>query len=128
MARNNSILLVLSRGWQRRCPRCGEGALFRRRLEVNERCSSCDLVYQPDHGDTLMFMMITDRIPIFLGFIAVYFAGFRSSSGPVTAGFLIALLAPVIATLRQRQGLALALVYLSQVYLGDRRDSELALR
>jgi hypothetical protein len=86
---------------------------------VLERCGACDLVYQPDPGDTLMFMMITDRIPILFGVIAVYFLGFRSTSWMITTMFLAGLIAPLVATIRQRQGLALALVYLSRVYFGD---------
>ena len=113
------IRKTLLRGWQRRCPRCGEGDLFRRRLETFDRCAKCDLQFQPNHGDTLMFMVITDRIPILFGVIAVYFLGFRSSSLPITITFLIAMTVPLLATLRERQGVALAMVYLSRVYLGD---------
>lgn len=113
------IRAVLGRGWRRRCPRCGEGQLFRRRIETNESCSACQLVYQPNPGDTLTFIMMTDRIPILFGVIAVYFLGFRSTNLPITIAFLAALIVPIVATLRQRQGLALALVYLSRVYFGD---------
>ena len=113
------IKQILLRGWRRRCPRCGEGDLFRRRLETFDRCAKCDLQFQPNHGDTLMFMVITDRIPILFGVIAVYFLGFRSSSLPITITFLIAMTVPLLATLRERQGVALAMVYLSRVYLGD---------
>src|SRR2546423_629648 len=114
---------ILRRGWHRRCPRCGEGALFRRRIEVHERCDACGLLYQPDPGDTLMFMMITDRIPILAGVIAVYFLGFRSTNWMITAGFLAALITPLVATIRERQGLALSLVYLSRIYFGDLSDA-----
>lgn len=113
------IRQILLRGWRRRCPRCGEGELFKRRLETFDRCTACDLQFQPNHGDTLMFMVITDRIPILFGVIAVYFLGFRSSSVAMTIAFLIAMTVPLLATLRERQGVALAMVYLSRVYLGD---------
>lgn len=78
-------------------------------------------MYQPDHGDTLMFMVITDRIPLLAGIGAVYF-GFSSSNMPLTIGFLACLVAPLLATLRQRQGLALALVYLARVQFADPAD------
>ena len=114
---------TLLRGWRRRCPRCGEGELFRRRLETFDSCSACDLQFQPNHGDTLMFMVITDRIPILFGVIAVYFLGFRSSSLPITIGFLVAMTLPLLATLRQRVGLALSMVYLSRLHFGDLSES-----
>lgn len=112
---------VLRRGMRRRCPRCGEGALFRRGIAIHERCSECHLLYQRDRGDTLMFMFITDRIPILFGIAAVYF-GFRSTNLMVATAFLVALIAPMAATIRERQGLALALDYLSRVYWPDPSD------
>jgi hypothetical protein len=54
-------------------------------------------VYQPNPGDTLMFIMMTDRIPILLGIIAVYFLGFRSTNLPITIAFLVTLIVPVVA-------------------------------
>ena len=41
-----------------------------------DRCSECGLVYQRNHGDTWLFWIIGDRIPIGLGIVALYF-GFR---------------------------------------------------
>lgn len=110
-------------GWRRRCPRCGEGELFRRRLEINATCSACGLQFQPNEGDTLMFMMITDRIPILVGVILVYFLGFRSNSTWITISFLVTMTLPLLATLRHRQGVALAMVYLSRLYFGDLSDA-----
>ena len=66
-----------------------------------------------------MFMMITDRIPILIGVIAVYFLGFRSNNVGITIAFLIAMTLPLLATIRERQGLAFAMVYLSRRYFGD---------
>ena len=106
---------------RQRCPRCGEGPLFRRGIDPHERCSHCNLLYQRDQGDTLAFMIITDRIPILLGIALVYF-GFRSTNVMVGSAFLFALVIPMLATIRARQGLALALDYLSRVYLPDPSD------
>jgi uncharacterized protein (DUF983 family) len=110
--------VVVRRGLRRRCPRCGIGPLFRRGIRTYERCSACGLLYQRDQGDTWLFMIITDRIPILFGIAAVYF-GFRPSNPGVSVLFFLALALPMIATLRERQGLALALDYLLRVYLRD---------
>lgn len=104
------LSVILKRGIRRRCPRCGEGPLFRRGINTYERCPVCDLVYQPNRGDTWFFMIITDRLPIFAGIIAVYF-GFHPQTMPAIFGFFGAVAVPVIATIRERQGLALALDY-----------------
>ena len=116
-----SVMTVLRRGWRKRCPRCGEGLLFRRGASTFERCSECQLLYRRNHGDTLMFMIITDRIPILFGIAAVYF-GFQSASWPVATAFFAALAIPMILTVPRRQGVALALDYLSRVYLPDPSD------
>ena len=106
------------RGLRRRCPRCGEGALFSRGIKTFDRCSECNLLFQRDRGDTWMFMIITDRIPLLLGIAAVFF-GFRPTTFPAIAGFFAALAVPLLATLRERQGLALALDYVVRVTMGD---------
>jgi len=115
------IGLTLRRGLRRRCPRCGEGQLFSRGLKTHERCSECNLLYQRDYGDTLMFMIITDRIPILFGIAFLYF-GIHPTGWLSTAFFFGALSIPLLATLRERQGLALALDYLLRVYLRDPSD------
>ena len=105
------LSVILRRGLRRRCPRCGEGPLFRRGISAHDRCSACGLVYQPDRGDTWLFMIITDRIPILFGIALVYF-GFRPESPAAITAFFLAIAIPVIATLRERQGMALAVDYL----------------
>lgn len=115
------IVIALRRGWKRRCPRCGEGPLFRRGIAFHKRCAACHLLYQRDYGDTWMFMIITDRIPILFG-IALVFFGFRANSYLTGAAFFLILSTALLATLPQRQGLALALDYLLRVRLGDSSD------
>jgi uncharacterized protein (DUF983 family) len=46
-----SLWTVLKRGFARRCPRCGRGALFMGYLTVNEACPSCGLVMEPYRSD-----------------------------------------------------------------------------
>jgi uncharacterized protein (DUF983 family) len=113
-----STLEVLKRGWRRRCPRCGVGKLFIRGIRPYERCSECGLLLHTDQGNTWMFMIITDRIPILAGIVILYF-GFVASNWMTAAAFFIVLTAPLIATIRQRQGLAIALDYLSRLYMPD---------
>jgi uncharacterized protein (DUF983 family) len=115
------ISAVLGRGLRCKCPRCGEGPLFKRWIVTHERCSSCRLLFQRNYGDIWMFMLVLDRIPILFGIAVVYF-GFRATNALATLGFAAAMAIPLIATMRNRQGLALALDYLSRVYLPDPSD------
>ncbi len=41
---------ALSRGWSLRCPRCGQGKLFRNLLFMNPRCDACGFVYERAPG------------------------------------------------------------------------------
>jgi uncharacterized protein (DUF983 family) len=112
---------VLWRGWRRRCPRCGEGRLFRKWLDMHERCSSCNLLYLRNQGDLWFFMIITDRVPILFGIAALYF-GVGPRGWMTTGAFFAAMAIPVIATLPQRQGLALACDFLVRVHMPDPSD------
>jgi uncharacterized protein (DUF983 family) len=121
MATRPPVRTVLARGIRGRCPRCGEGRLFERWLIVHERCSSCRLLYQRNYGDTWMFTNIMDRVPIFFGIVALFF-GFRADGVFTGILFLLAMLVPMVATVRHRQGLALALDYLVRVHFPDPSD------
>lgn len=113
--------LLLGRGIRRRCPRCGDGPLFRDWMRTHERCPSCGLVFQPNQGDTWMVILMTDRIPILAGIVAMYL-GVR----PVTAGGVVALIlamaVPIAATVRERIGFAIAVGYLVRILLPDPSD------
>jgi len=107
------ISQVLKRGFRGRCPQCGEGPLFVRFIKAHERCSSCGLVYQRNHGDTWLFIIITDRIPMLFGIAALYF-GFQADNWAANVVFFGVLAAMIVGTIRQRVGLALALDFLSR--------------
>ena len=58
-----SIRTALRRGLSKRCPHCGQGHLFRGREHLPV-CEVCGLVYERNQGDTWLFTIIGDRIPI----------------------------------------------------------------
>ena len=43
----------MKRGFRGRCPRCGEGKLFRAFLKVDNHCSVCGLDFTPHRADDL---------------------------------------------------------------------------
>ena len=43
----------IKRGFRGRCPRCGEGKLFRAFLKVDNNCSVCGLDFTPHRADDL---------------------------------------------------------------------------
>jgi uncharacterized protein (DUF983 family) len=44
---------AIKRGFRGRCPRCGEGKLFRAFLKVDDNCPVCDLDFTPHRADDL---------------------------------------------------------------------------
>src|SRR5207344_2729464 len=47
------VWTALKRGFRGRCPRCGEGKLFRAFLKVDDHCSACGLDFTPHRADDL---------------------------------------------------------------------------
>ena len=44
---------AMKRGFRRRCPRCGNGKLFRAFLKVDDHCSACGQDFTPHRADDL---------------------------------------------------------------------------
>ena len=44
---------AMKRGFMCRCPRCGQGKLFRAFLKVDDHCATCGLDYTPHRADDL---------------------------------------------------------------------------
>src|ERR1700730_5756081 len=62
---------AMKRGFRCRCPRCGEGKLFRAFLKVDNNCSVCGLDYTPHRADDLPSTLVLvifgpNLIPIIL--------------------------------------------------------------
>jgi uncharacterized protein (DUF983 family) len=47
------VWTAMKRGFRGRCPRCGEGKLFRAFLKVGDHCSVCGLDFTPHRADDL---------------------------------------------------------------------------
>ena len=47
------VWIAMKRGFRGRCPRCGEGKLFRAFLKVDTNCSVCGLDFTPHRADDL---------------------------------------------------------------------------
>ena len=52
-AEKRNVWTAMKRGFRGRCPRCGEGKLFRAFLKVDNNCSVCDLDFTPHRADDL---------------------------------------------------------------------------
>ena len=52
-AEKRNVWTALKRGFRGRCPRCGEGRLFRAFLKVDNHCATCGLDFTPHRADDL---------------------------------------------------------------------------
>jgi uncharacterized protein (DUF983 family) len=52
-AEKRDVWTALKRGLRGRCPRCGQGKLFRAFLKVDDHCSVCQLDFTPHRADDL---------------------------------------------------------------------------
>jgi uncharacterized protein (DUF983 family) len=43
-------LFFARRAWKKRCPQCGEGALFERYARLKKQCDACGLVFRREQG------------------------------------------------------------------------------
>ena len=53
VADKRDVWTSIKRGFRGRCPRCGEGKLFRAFLKVDNNCSVCGLDFTPHRADDL---------------------------------------------------------------------------
>ncbi|MGH6740508.1 MAG: DUF983 domain-containing protein [Bradyrhizobium sp.] len=53
LVEKRDVWAALKRGFRCRCPRCGDGKLFRAYLKVDNSCSVCGLDFTPHRADDL---------------------------------------------------------------------------
>lgn len=90
-----------------KCPRCGQGALFKNFIGLKDRCEVCNLDYsKADAGDgpAVFIIFIVGFIAVAVAFIArfVWFAPILTAfliSGGIAIALILVLLRPFKATL-----------------------------
>lgn len=101
---------AVRRGWSKRCPHCGQGPLFAGWNRPYRHCPVCGYLYERDYGDVWWVWIVTDRIPVAIGIVFVYF-GFRVTNWKIGVVFFGSLLLPLLMTIPRRYGLAIAITY-----------------
>jgi uncharacterized protein (DUF983 family) len=114
-------LRALRRGFSKRCPHCGRGSLFEGWSRHLERCAVCGLVFERNPGDTWMFTVVGDRLPI-AAIIALIYFGFGRSNHLLGVVAILLLGVVLVWTAPNRWGAGIALHYLSRVMWPDPED------
>ena len=115
------VVTAIGRGLSRRCPHCGQGALFEGWSRHLERCPVCGLVYERNPGDTWAFTIIGDRLPIAAIVVMIYFGIGRTHQVLGVLAFAV-LGVLLVWTAPNRWGAGIALHYLSRVFWPDPED------
>lgn len=116
-----NIRTALGRGLRKRCPHCGEGALFTGWSTHLKSCARCGLVFERNSGDTWAFTVIGDRLPIGALIALIYFGVVRKHFA-LGLGLIVAATVVIIWTAPNRWGIGIALHYLSRRYFPDPED------
>ena len=111
----------MKHGWQKRCPHCGRGPLFAGRWTHVDRCPHCGLVYERNPGDTWLFTIVGDRLPIAAIIVVIYFGLVRTYAA-VGFAVMVVLGLVVVWTAPNRWGVGIALHYLSRRKWPDPAD------
>ncbi|MDE2412483.1 MAG: DUF983 domain-containing protein [Sphingomonadales bacterium] len=67
---NSKFDRILRTGWHGKCPRCGEGHMFRSWLKIVDKCDECGLDYRfatPDDGPAFFSLCLV--APLLIGFV-----------------------------------------------------------
>ena len=96
-AEKRNVWTALKRGFRGRCPRCGQGKLFRAFLKVDDHCSVCSLDFTPHRADDLPAYLVI----VIVGHIVVPLALFIETnySPPVALQLAVYLPATLVASL-----------------------------
>ena len=103
-----SLATAMRRGLARRCPSCGEGALFNAWYRLRERCDRCGFVYHEAKGDNFAFMYFSMAALNGALFLGIYFFG-PSDWTVKRVTLVVAIVSVNVLTIPFRKALSLGL-------------------
>ena len=110
--RPTRIQLAL-RALRRKCPRCGDGDLFRKFYTLHDACPRCGLRLDQSDGNTWFFMYLTSGGVIGICFLILFFWRPRNEDLPWVSAVMIAgALVVLLSTLPWRKSFGIAMDYL----------------
>ncbi len=115
---------LLWRGWCKKCPQCGQGQLYKRWLNVNERCAVCNLQFLPDQGDLWGPLIFLDRLIFIIPVIVLFFFNLWHPGPVLLIVFGVLMVFTLVFTMPNRNGVSLAVDYLIRRKSGDLVEPE----
>ena len=108
---------ALLRGWARKCPACGEGAMMEGYLQVRDACPACGTElhhHRADDGPAWATILITGHLlaPLML----VVFVALRPEAWQMALGFTVVFVALSLYLLPRLKGLFVALQWAKRMH------------
>jgi uncharacterized protein (DUF983 family) len=95
LVEKRDVWAALKRGFRCRCPRCGEGKLFRAYLKVDNSCSVCGLDFTPHRADDLPAYLVI----VIVGHIVVPIALIIETNYSPPVGLQLSIYLPLVMIL-----------------------------
>ncbi|HWK40402.1 MAG TPA: DUF983 domain-containing protein [Croceibacterium sp.] len=98
----HSFMEAATRGALCKCPRCGEGRLFRRWLKPVDRCAACRMDWTPQHADDFpayisIFLTGHITVPLLVTLVLEYDLSALAAGAiivPLSIALMLALIQP----------------------------------
>jgi uncharacterized protein (DUF983 family) len=113
------LTTLLWRGCRKRCPQCGQGALYQRWMKLHDRCSVCGLQYLPNQGDLWGPLVFVDRVVFLIPLVVIFYFLRWQPNLIILALFGGAMLFLLVYTVPHRNGMSVALDYLIRRKSGE---------
>lgn len=110
-------LPAMLRGARRRCPVCGQGALFSGYLRVAEHCGHCDEAlhhHRADDGPAYLTILIIAHV--FMPAVLIVYLAWRPSVPVMLVGFCVATIAAALALLPVIKGAVVGLQWARRMH------------
>ena len=125
IAEKRDVWTAIKRGFRGRCPRCGEGKLFRAFLKVDNNCSVCGLDFTPHRADDLPAYLVI----IIVGHIVVPTALIIETDYSPPVGLQLAIYLPVtlvasLALLQPVKGAVVGMQWALRMHGFDEQNPE----
>ena len=119
------VWTAMKRGFRGRCPRCGEGKLFRAFLKVDNNCSVCGLDFTPHRADDLPAYLVI----VIVGHIVVPTALIIETDYSPPVGLQLAIYLPVtlvasLALLQPVKGAVVGMQWALRMHGFDEQNPE----
>jgi uncharacterized protein (DUF983 family) len=125
IAEKRDVWTAIKRGFRGRCPRCGEGKLFRAFLKVDNNCPACGLDFTPHRADDLPAYLVI----VIVGHIVVPTALIIETDYSPPVGLQLAIYLPVtlvasLALLQPVKGAVVGMQWALRMHGFDEQNPE----